>query len=216
MSDDTLNPFAPRSTPMLPSANGTVSLGQGDESLPFYAQGAVGKLTSSGGGGSAHNLGAFADGTPAITSKANGKGQAIHFAWLPGLSYWFSQPAGAIGNRPRDDSLRKIIAGVATSVAGVTPPVSVSLPRIETPLLLGPDKTTAVVTLLNFRAGQPVPPVAALDINVTLPFKPASVTSVEHGAVTPTKVAALAGAAGEWLVSFTLPLEFGDFVLLGV
>jgi hypothetical protein len=24
------------------------------------------------------------------------------------------------------------------------------------------------------------------------------------------------GAAGEWLVSFTLPLEFGDFVLLGV
>jgi hypothetical protein len=214
MSDTTLNPFAPRSTPMLPSMNGTATLTPGDTPLPFFAQGAVGKL-SSGGAGGATPLASFADGSPAITSKANGKGRAIHFAWLPGLSYWFSSPTDTIGNRPRDESLRQIIAGIATSLVGVTPPVTADRPRIETPLLLGPTKKTAVVTLLNFQAGQPVPAVPALQLNITLPFKPKAVSSVEHGALTPTSVAAAAAGGGdEWQVSLTLPLKFGDFVLL--
>ena len=197
---------------MLPSANGTAILAPGEAPLPFFAQGAVGKLTSSGGGG-ATPLATFADGSPAITSKANGKGRAIHFAWLPGLSYWFSSAAGTIGNRPRSESLRQIIAGIATSLVGVVPPVTVDRPRIETPLLLGPTKKEAVVTLLNFQAGQPVPAVPALGVNITLPFKPTVVSSVEHGALTPTKVEAAAESNG-WVVSLTLPLKFGDFVLL--
>ena len=213
MSDTTLNPFAPHSTPMLPSANGAVTLLPGGTSLPFFAQGAVGKLSSSGAGG-AQVLGSFADGSDAITSKANGKGRAIHFAWLPGLSYWFSSDPGTIGNRPRAESLRQIIAGIATSVVGVVPPVSASVTRIETPLLLGPTKKTAVVTLLNFQEGQPVPAVPALHLNITVPFKPKAVSSVEHGFLTPTNVVAAAGGGADWVVSLTLPLQFGDFVLL--
>jgi hypothetical protein len=212
MSDTTLNPFAPRPTPVLPSAHGTATLAPGRAPLPFFAQGAVGNLTGSGDG--AASLASFADGSRAITSKPNGKGRAVHFAWLPGLSYYFSSAPDTIGNRPRDESLRQIIAGIATSLAGIAPPVTVDRPRIETLLLLGPTKKTAVVTLLNFQAGQPVPAVPALHLNVTLPFKPTAVSSVEHGALTPTKVLAAAGGGTDWVVSLTLPLEFGDFVLL--
>eukprot|EP01048_Picozoa_sp_COSAG05_P031062 COSAG05_NODE_11138_length_529_cov_0.597674_1_plen_61_part_00 len=52
----------------------------------------------------------------------------------------------------------KIIAGVATAIAGVVAPVRASVQRVETPLMLGPEKKTAVVTLLNFQAGLPVRP----------------------------------------------------------
>ena len=212
MSDTTLNPFAPRSTPTLPSAHGTATLAPGTTPLPFFAQGAVGNLTR-GSGGAAATLASFADGRPAITSKLNGKGRALHFAWLPGLSYYFSSPPSTIGNRPRDENLRQIIAGIANLV-GVTPPVTVDRPRIETPLLLGPEQKTAVLTLLNFQPGQPVPAVPALRLNVTLPFKPTAVSSVDHGVLTPSKMVPASGGDGDWVVSLTLPLEFGDFVLL--
>jgi hypothetical protein len=52
----------------------------------------------------------------------------------------------------------KIIVGVATTIAGVVAPVHASVARVETPLMLGPEKKTAVVTLLNFQAGLPVRP----------------------------------------------------------
>jgi hypothetical protein len=107
MSDTTLNPFAPRPTPVLPSAHGTATLAPGRAPLPFFAQGAVGNLTGSGDG--AASLASFADGSRAITSKPNGKGRAVHFAWLPGLSYYFSSAPDTIGNRPRDESLRQIM-----------------------------------------------------------------------------------------------------------
>jgi hypothetical protein len=43
-------------------------------------------------GGNPEVVATFADGSPAVTrnrgSGTVGKGTAIHFLWLPGLSYW--------------------------------------------------------------------------------------------------------------------------------
>lgn len=111
-------------------------------------------------------LAKFADGSPAITSNADtavvGKGKAVHFAWLPGLSYWFSATT-FVGNRPRDESTRKIIAGVSRA-AGVTPLAVTTETRVETPLLLGLGKKSAVVSMLNFKPSATVaaPPITSL------------------------------------------------------
>ena len=69
-----------------------------------------------------------------------------------------------------------------------------------------------------------VPPVAALSLNISLPFKPRTVESVQHGqvdqfTVTPARppVDATSHADAQefgWIVSLQLPLEFGDFLLL--
>ena len=170
---------------------------------------------------SVKTLGAYEDGTPAITRTnfGSGTGSIIRFGWLPGVAYWFSHaattpptPVGRDnsngGNRPRSDDMRHIIADLA-KISGVEPPVVASATHVETPLLLTPDKTAAVVTLLNFRPGIPVPPVSALKLNVTLPFLPTKAESVEHGKLTFT-----AKSDGEkHVVSLTVPeLEFGDFI----
>ena len=101
--------------------------------------------------------------------------------------------------------MRHIISDLAR-IAGVAPPVVASASHVETPLLLTPDKTAAVVTLLNFSPGIPVPPVSALRLEVMLPFVPTKVQSVEHGALAFT---AKPDEAKQHVVSFTVPeLEF--------
>jgi hypothetical protein len=215
MSDTDINADQ---TPPLPISKGTADV-TGGEALTFTAFGAVGKLSTVTKGpphGAPITLAKFADGSPAITSNADtaavGKGKAVHFAWLPGLSYWFSATT-FVGNRPRDESTRKIIAGVARA-AGVTPPALASEARVETPLLLGPDQKSAVLTVLNFKASTTVaaPPIPLLGLNVTLPFKPTKVTSVTHGALAFT--ATTTGApAGSIIVATKLPLKYADFVL---
>lgn len=154
-------------------------------------------------------LGTFADGSAAVTLSALGKGQIVRLGWLPGVSYWFSSPQGSIGNRPRSDTIREIIAGLATELAGVQPPVIASATRVETPLMLAPDKKAAVVTVLNFGAGLPIAPIHSLQLNVSLPFSPTQVESVEHGVL-----AFKADHNGDRnVVSFTIPtLEYADFV----
>ena len=154
-------------------------------------------------------LGTFADGSAAVTLTALGKGQIVRLGWLPGVSYWFSSPQGSIGNRPRSDAIRQIIAGLATELASVETPVIASATRVETPLLLAPDKKAAVVTVLNFGAGLPVAPIDSLELNVSLPFLPTKVESVEHGAL----VFGADHKGDNSVISFTLPtLEYADFV----
>jgi hypothetical protein len=136
----------------------------------------------SGGGGSTSPtvLGTFADGSPAVIrnrgTAAVGKGTAVHFLWMPGVSYWYSSvapcpPKHKCGSARRvgDVNIQRILADVAIG-AGVTAPVVTSGRSIETPLMLTPDGKSAVVTLLNFKAGSctwsvsafaPAPPVDA-------------------------------------------------------
>ena len=82
------------------------------------------------------------------------KGADCAARWLPGVSYWFSHPKGSIGNRPRSDTIRQIIAGLATGIAGIEPPVTASATRVETPLLLSPvitNQQTCVHDLSHLR-----------------------------------------------------------------
>jgi hypothetical protein len=214
MSDTDINADQ---APPFPISNGTTV----GTTLPFTAFGAVGKLSPVANtpgvtdGPSYDVLAKFADGSSAITSNAGtaavGKGKAIHFAWLPGVSYWFSATT-FVGNRPRDENTRAIIAGIAEA-AGVVGPVVASETRVETPLLLSPDKKSAVVTVLNFKPSSATvvaPPIPSVGLNVTLPFTPTKVTSVTHGALAFTTTAA---ADGGNVVATKLPLKYADFVL---
>lgn len=120
----------------------------------------------------------FEDGSPAIVLQRVGfwgRGRAVHFAWMPGLSYARS----ASGTKDRlpvgfSEALRRWIAWPA-QLAGVRPPVAVDRPMIETPLLLS-DKGAAL-TLLNW-TGE-----AQEDVKLTirLPFGLRSIESVKLG-----------------------------------
>ena len=93
---------------------GTVTLG--DEKLTFTApSGSFGGLTPTSSDVNVKTLGTFTDGTPAVTRTTVQKGSIVRFGWLPGVSYWFSHTPGSIGNRPRSDSIRRIIAKLATA-----------------------------------------------------------------------------------------------------
>ena len=179
------------------------------QSLPFSAFGPASALTTTGS--AAKTLAAFEDGRKAVTQTGIGEknGTIVRFGWLPGVSYWFSHAPNTVGNRPRDDNTRKIIADLAAR-AGVVPPVVASQTRVETPLLLAPDKQAAVVTLLNFGPGLPVAPIEQLKLSIRLPFKPTAVESVAHGPVAFT----VAADGEEHVVALAVPLKFADFVKL--
>ena len=146
----------------------------------------------------------------------------VRFGWLPGVAYWFSHtetvpptPIGwdnsNTGNRPRSEGIRRIIADLART-AGVIAPVVASATHVETPLLVTPDKKKAIVTLLNFSPGLPVPRVPSLQLEVRLPFIPTTVESVEHGALTFTTATS---GTQQHIVNFTVPaLTYGDFVAM--
>ena len=72
---------------------GTVQLGApGEPKLSFDAQGVVSGLTVTTGS-AAETLGSFGDGRAAVSRNIVGKGMAVRFGWLPGLSYWCSLPS---------------------------------------------------------------------------------------------------------------------------
>lgn len=114
----------------------------------------------------------FSDKSPAIVEKAYGRGRLIHFAFLPGISYWRSSK-GTRDRLPVDfsEQMRDWIA-YPTKVAAIRPPVQASHPLVETPMLVS-DKG-AVITLLNWRGE----PISHLNLAIRLPFKPKNVHSV--------------------------------------
>ena len=81
---------------------------------------------------------------------------------------------------------------------------------VETPLLLSP--AGAVLTLLNW-GGAVFSAEAPLRLNVTLPFEPTRVESVEGG---PAAVGfrVLSRDGGEVVIATQLPLAAADFLLL--
>ena len=62
-----------------------------------------------------------------------GGGSHLHFGWLPGLSYIFS-------NGGRDQSLRQMIKTLLVDQLGITPQVACNTSLVEAPLLLHPTK----------------------------------------------------------------------------
>ncbi|HEX5106335.1 MAG TPA: beta-galactosidase trimerization domain-containing protein [Pirellulaceae bacterium] len=161
--------------------------------------------------GSAESLATFSDGSPAVTSRAVGKGQAIYCGFLPALSYY--QPA--IPQRPVDrtsaeDSLAHLIPtkfdAAAYELIGlpaerIRRPVECSNPRVETSVIESPQGI--VIPLVNW-SGQPVKRLV-----VTPGF------AVPGGKITLASGQSPAIASEEkGLVSITLDLDVADAIIL--
>jgi hypothetical protein len=142
---------------------------------------------------------------------------------MPGVSHTY-------GGTDADESAVSTILANLTSAAGVVPPVSASLPWIETPLLHGPEGSVLAVlnwtdhgydvtgsnnwnehayTNVNRRkrkmqgwgGGD-----GTIDVNITLGYEPASATSVKLGELTMIQI-------GAGSVNIKLKLGAADFVL---
>ena len=141
----------------------------------------------------------FEDGAPAVVRRAVERGQVVHFTWLPGLAYVCSS-TGTKDGLPVgwSESLRRWITWPVT-LAGVSGPVRVDRPLIETPLLV--SDRGAVVTLLNWSGES----VADLGVTVHLAFTAQSVESVKRGK--------LAFEMDGQTCRFHVPLTAADFVM---
>src|SRR5262249_32178471 len=140
----------------------------------------------------------FSDGSPAIIVAPLDQGRVVHFAWLPGLSYWRS----STGTRDRlpigfsEPNRRALVYPV--ELAGVEPPIAVSEPMVETPVLLSAGG--AAITLLNW-TGQAIPDLV---VTARVPFERGTVDSVIQG-----NWAFVPVPGG---VQFSLPLDAADVV----
>jgi hypothetical protein len=90
----------------------------------------------------------FDDGAPAVTSKTVGQGRIIHFAFLPGLSYFRATAQPNVPDRLYAGGPMRDLVAAPVHFANVDLPVLVNRPLIEAPALYS-DKGVAV-TLLNY------------------------------------------------------------------
>ncbi len=130
--------------------------GEGTGKLgPFQAAG----VRSVASGPAESVAGRFDDGAPAVIERGVGRGRVVHFAFMPGLSYWKSS-AGTKDGLPGgfSDSLRSWIAW-PVRLAGVAVPVTVNRPLVEAPMLC--SAAGIAITLLNW-SGEPLPEVEVL------------------------------------------------------
>jgi hypothetical protein len=128
-----------------------------------------------------------------------GEGRAVHFTWMPGISYFKSSTAT---KDKLPEGFSEAIRGMITypvQAAKVVPPVTVDRAMIETPLLL--SEKGGAVTLLNW-TGESVPQVK---MTVEVPFAVKSVESVKQGK--------LEFARTDKGVACALPLAAADIVL---
>ncbi len=163
---------------------------------PFQAVGVRSVLT----GPTETTAASFDDGTPAVIDRGVGRGRVVHFAWMPGLSYWKSS-TGTKDGLPVgfSDSLRSWITW-PVRLANVTPPVTVNRPLVEAPMLA--SSAGIAVTLLNW-GGEPLPEV---QVEVRTDKNIGRVESVRHGKLR------FQSAGGH--TRFALPLESADIVTL--
>jgi hypothetical protein len=172
-------------------------VGKGDGQCgPFAAVGAREKLSADG----VAVLAKFDDGSAAVVSRTVGKGLAIHFAWLPGLSYVKSatktQDKLPVGY---SESVRHWIV-LPTELAKVDISVKLDHPLVESPVLVSP--AGAAITLLNWTGA----PIANLKAELHLPFTVRSIESVTQGAIH-------FETSGE-RVTFNLPLRAADILVV--
>ena len=128
------------------------------------------------------------DKTPAIVQRPLGKGRVYHYTFMPGMSYahsskdYLNLTGGVNGVSAASDylpvgfssSLRDWIVR-PVRLAKVQPPVRLSVPMIESPLLL--SAKGAAVTLLNWSGKAQ----KNLNVTVKVPFAVGSAGSVQRG-----------------------------------
>lgn len=137
----------------------------------FTAVGVRGRLEEADGGAEAR----FEDGSPAVVQRTVGQGRAIHFAWMPGLSYWKSSGQTEDGlpvgfSKPIRDWIVWPV-----ELATVERPVTVDQVLVETPLLV--SESGAAVTVLNWTGKS----IERLTVTVEVPFEIRSVESLRQG-----------------------------------
>ena len=155
-----------------------VSRGMFNDSGPFEAM-AV-RSFARADTGQPEVRGSFADGSPAVLRSNVGHGHAVHFAFMPGLSYLRDATNWERLPRPSEfpASIRAALRGVAREAGALSSNrvgVVSSAEFVETPLLL--SDRGAVLTLLNWQEEGH----AALRLNVTLDFLPRRIESAEEG-----------------------------------
>ncbi len=133
---------------------------------------------------SAEIVGRFADGSPAITRRRVGKGEAMYCAFLPGLAYF--KPAIPLRPAERgttDEAMNHFLpaavdrgAGtlIAAPAAGLELPVECSVPLVEASLVESPHGL--LVTLVNWTGR----PIQGLRVRVRVPV-PAGETALATG-----------------------------------
>ncbi len=134
----------------------------------FGALGIRGKIIGQPG----EVIASFDNGTPAVVRKKVERGNVVHFAWMPGLSYRRSA-TGTKDQLPTgfSESLRRYIT-MPLKLAGVQAPVSASVAMVETPMLV--SEKGAALTILNW-TGEPI---EKLTLTVRPGFEVKSATSV--------------------------------------
>src|SRR5207249_2609776 len=111
----------------------------------------------------------FRDKTSAIVCRQIGLGRVVHFAWLPGGTY-YSSTTGKQDGLPvgYSDAVRHWII-YPTQVASIRAPVVLDRPMVEAPVLL--SAAGAAVTVLNWTGDQ----LAGVSLTIRAPFPVRSV-----------------------------------------
>jgi len=121
----------------------------------------------------------FEDGKPAVTWKAVGQGRIMHFAFLPGLSYFRATAQQGVPNRLYAGGAMRDLIAAPVRAAKVDLPVTVSHPVIEAPALYS-DKGVAV-SLLNYGEEGKHAAVQTIEISVTVDKPVTRVVSAQQG-----------------------------------
>jgi hypothetical protein len=199
-----LGPFTAFGPPMHPQLRSSYTTGLSDITVKS-GSGAVVTAT-------------FDNGTVAIAHNPGvGKGATTHFAFMPCIHFNGMNPFKPM---PHFDNITNFTDGSEKYVlrflrdAGVVPRVHVSVPQVETPLLVSSDG--AVLTLLNWRES----PVTAMEVSVVLGFEVNKVTAVRalrtNNELRFISTPVLAKTEGiKFVVNFTVAmLEHSDFVMM--
>jgi len=119
----------------------------------------------------------FGDGTPAVIENKFGKGLVRYVATTPGVSY--AKDARFVPKELKEQwpQVHRSFINATTREAGLSRPVRLSHPVVETGLYI--HGNAAAVVLANFT----YQPIDELQLTVPLPFRPREVFSCENGRV---------------------------------
>lgn len=144
--------------------------------IEFPVFGAITRLTTT----AEEVAGRFSDGSPALTIRRVGMGQAVYCGFLPGLSYFKPAiPRRPVDRGATDDSMAHFLptqfdqgaAAVIGRVAADLPrPVTCSEPLVEATVIQAAKGT--VIPLINWSAG----PVRQLEVRIRIDLPTATVT----------------------------------------
>lgn len=189
----------------------------------FSAWGVWGGLEATGNTAA----GSYANGDKAIVSSAVGStGRVVQFGFWPGISWYYSNVStgpGAESTPPKppwapSEEMADMLVGLLPVEARRGPVTVAGLSMVETPLLVTPDQTAAVVTLLDWSRSNSdcVSPCAEkmehATLTVALPFVVKSVECVVAGELTQLTFENVDASGME--VQFTVAVRYAEMVVL--